>query len=116
MRCSIKKTKADITKLEKDLTLKEEASKQLSGMLSTRIENALMKENGSNYIEAGQKKWLNLRKDVCIIEKYCKENFNGKIPPKHEVSDILHGALQRTDNKGKSGYKTLGRERRDMFP
>ncbi|CAB3997312.1 Hypothetical predicted protein [Paramuricea clavata] len=103
MRCSIKKKKSEIAKLEKDLTLKEEASRQLSGMLSTRIENALMQENRSHYIEGGQKKWLNLRKDVCIIEKYCKEQFNGKIPPKHKVSDILHAALQQRDKYGCDG-------------
>ena len=59
-----------------------------------------MEENRNHYIKAGQKNWLNLRKDVCIVENYCKEHFNGKIPPKHKVSDILHVALQRRDSDG----------------
>ena len=73
--------------MEKELAIKEESHKHLNEMLS-RIENALMEETGSQYIEAGQKKWLTIRKHVCIIEKYCKQHFGGKIPLKHKVSDI----------------------------
>ena len=92
-RNSIKKIKEDIAKLEKDLKLKKEQSKKLSESLSNKIENALMKENSSHYIDGGVKKWTLLRKHVYIIEEHCKKHFGGRIPPKQKLSDILEVAL-----------------------
>lgn len=94
VRCSIKKLKVDISKLEQDLSLKEKAAKQLNESLANKIENGLMQEDASKYTEAGNRKWILLRKHVFIIEKYCKVHFGGKIPPKHKLSDILSIALE----------------------
>lgn len=101
-RNSIKKIKDDIAKLEKDLKLKEEQSEKLSESLSNKIENALMKENGGHYIDAGVKKWTLLRKHVYIIEKHCKKHFGGRIPPKHKLSDILEVAIDQEDDLDES--------------
>lgn len=53
-----------------------------------------MQENQNNYVEAGVKKWALLRKHVFIVEKFCKAYFGGKIPPNHNVSQILNVAMQ----------------------
>ena len=87
-RNSIKKIKEDIAKLEKDLKLKEEQSKELSESLSDKIENALMKENGSHYIDDGVKKWTLLRKHVYIIEEHCEKHFGGRIPPRLQSTNF----------------------------
>ena len=98
IRLSIKNARADIAKLERELSDKENASKQLSQTLTNKIEAGLMKENADHYTNAGQRKWLLLRKHVFIIEKYCKSHYGGRIPPKHKLSDILSVALQKENS------------------
>ena len=46
-------------------------------------------ENKSDYLVAGLKNWSLLRRHVHLIESYCKRNFNGEIPPKQYLSQIL---------------------------
>ena len=98
IRLSIKNTRADIAKLERELSDKENASKQLSQTLTNKIEVGLMKENVDHYTNAGQRKWLLVRKHVFIVEKYCKTHYGGRIPPKHKLSDILSDALQKENS------------------
>ena len=64
-----------------------------------------MKENADHYTNAGQRKWLLLRKHVFIIEKYCKTHYGGRIPPKHKLSDILSVALQKENSDDDSDEK-----------
>ena len=93
-RCAVKKLKGEIAKMEQDLTNKEKSLNKLNESLPNRIERDLMEENANRYFEGGVKKWTLLRKHVYLVEKYCKDNFRGKIPAKHNVSNILSVALQ----------------------
>ena len=102
-RSSIQKLKGDIEKLERELNLKETTTKKLSESLGKKIETTLMHENGNKYIEGGIKKWSLLRKHVFIVEKYCKKHFNGSIPPKHKLSDIINVALEDYTPEHKTG-------------
>ena len=99
-RVTIQKLKADIAKLERDRDLKELASKKLSESLPKQVEISLLQENANLYMVNGNKNWSLLRKHVFIIEKYCKDHFSGKIPAKHNISDILSVALEGTSSMG----------------
>lgn len=99
-RVSIQKLKADIAKLERERDLKEVASKKLNESLAKQVETSLLEENVNLYMVNGSKNWSLLRKHVFIIEKYCKEHFSGKIPAKHNLSDILSLALEGASTSG----------------
>ena len=57
--------------------------------LVSQVEQTLLSENKSDYLVAGLKNWSLLRRHVHLIESYCKRNFNGEIPPKQYLSQIL---------------------------
>ncbi len=99
-RLTIQKLKADIAKLERDRDLKEVVSKKLLESLTKQVETSLLQENANLYMVNGSKNWSLLRKHVFIVEKYCKEHFSGKIPAKHNLSDILSLALEGTTMSG----------------
>ena len=68
--------------------------------MAKQVEISLLQENAHLYMVNGNKNWSLLRKHVFIIEKYCKDHFSGKIPAKHNISDILSVALEGTSRLG----------------
>ena len=68
--------------------------------MTKKVGISLLQENANLYMVSGNKNWSLLRKHVFIIEKYCKDHFSGKIPAKHNISNILSVALEGTSSLG----------------
>lgn len=97
LRSTINKLKNEIANIERNIGQKQEASDHLRQTLSNKIEQTLLQEDKTEYIENGHKSWPLLRRHVYLIESYCKKNFWGKIPPKHKLSDILSCAVEERE-------------------
>ena len=85
----LKREETALQKLENELRTRRSAVRSLKETLTSQIENKLLRENGPDYHVGNFRNWSLLRRHVHLIETYCKRNFNGKIPPKQNLSYIL---------------------------
>ncbi len=69
----LKREETALQKLENELRTRRFAVRSLKETLTSQIENKLLRENGPDY----------------HVGNFCKRNFNGKIPPKQNLSYIL---------------------------
>ncbi|CAB4004780.1 Hypothetical predicted protein [Paramuricea clavata] len=93
MRQSISELENEIRQLNKEFENRQAAVDKVNSSKTNRIETELLEaDDDYTYMQNGVRNWRLLRKHVYAIEHYCKENMNGKIPPKHELN-VLDLAL-----------------------
>ena len=80
LRSNIQKIKNEIISLERNIAQQQDVSDQMKQSLANRIEERLLQEDECKYFSSGHKNWSLIRRDVYLIEDYCKKNFGGKIP------------------------------------
>ena len=80
------------------------AVSKVKNSATKRIESELLEEDDESYTENGFRNWQLLRKDVYAVQEYSKKYLNGKIPPKHQLKNVLSLAL---DDNAKLTNKTL---------
>ena len=94
-----KRKKANYKKLKQEIQNREFLVESLKKSFVNQVEQKLLAENASDYYVGGLRNWSRLREHVHLIESYCKRNFNGKIPPKQNLSQILKMAMVNVDEQ-----------------
>lgn len=104
IRQSINKLENEIQQLSRDMENRIAAVSKVKDSVTKRIESELLEEDEESYTENGFRNWQLLRKHVYAIQGYSKKHLNGKIPPKHQLKNVLDLAL---DESSKLTNKTL---------
>ena len=99
LRQEIQKEETKLQKLKQEVQNRQSSVENLKKSLVNQVEQRLLAEHASDYYVGGLRNWSLLRQHVHIIESYCKRNFNGKIPPKQNVSQILKMASVDIDEQ-----------------
>ena len=104
IRQSINKLEKEIQQLSSDMENRAAAVSKVKNSVTKRIESELLEEDDESYTDNGFRNWQLLRKHVYAIQEYSKKYLNGKIPPKHQLKNVLSLAL---DENAKLTNKTL---------
>ena len=99
LRQEIQKEESKLQKLEQEVQIRQSSVESLKKSLVHQVEQRLLAENASDYYVGDLRNWSLLRQHVHLIESYCKRNFNGKIPPKQNLSEILNMATVDADKQ-----------------
>jgi hypothetical protein len=99
LRQELQKEESKLQKLKQEIQNRESSVESLKKSLVNQVEQKLLAENASDYYVGGLRNWSLLREHVHLIESYCKRYFNGKIPPKQNLSQILRMAMVDVDEQ-----------------
>lgn len=97
IRQSINKLEKETEQLSSDMENRMTAVSKVNNSITNRIETELLEaDDEKTYDENGFRNWQLLRKHVYAIQGYSKKYLHGKIPPKHELKNILELALEES--------------------